>query len=149
MHEIRHGRHVVHALQVHLVFVTKYRRGVIDDAVRAIVIAACHDVCADFGCTLLAADGEDDHLHVLVAYPPTVAISRLVNSLKGVSARKVRAARLSGVRRLLRGDHFWSPSYYAATTGGANLATVQAYVEQQRVPGKRKTGPKQQARTPP
>lgn len=44
-------------------------------------------MCADFGAELVEMDGEDDHVHLLVASPPHVAIARLVNSLKGVSAR--------------------------------------------------------------
>ena len=125
-----------------MVFVTKYRRGVITDRIRPILTEAAGDVCTDFGATLLAADGADDHLHLLIAYPPQVAVSRLVNSLKGVSARRVRAANPPGLRAKLWGEHFWSPSYFAATTGGASLETVRAYVEQQREPGRKKTGPK-------
>ena len=48
------------------------------------------DVCADFGAELPEFNGERDHVHLLVHYPPSVAISRLVNSLKGVSARRLR-----------------------------------------------------------
>jgi putative transposase len=44
-------------------------------------------VCADFGAELVEMNGEDDHVYLLVASPPHVAIARLVNSLKGVSAR--------------------------------------------------------------
>jgi hypothetical protein len=47
-------------------------------------------VCADFGAELVELDGEDDHVHLLVAYPPHVAVARLVNFLKGVSARRLR-----------------------------------------------------------
>jgi REP element-mobilizing transposase RayT len=45
------------------------------------------DVCADFGCELAEFNGEAEHVHLLVNFPPTVAISRLVNSFKGVSSR--------------------------------------------------------------
>ena len=44
-------------------------------------------VCDDFEAELIEMDGEDDHVHLLVNYPPKVAISALVNSLKGVSSR--------------------------------------------------------------
>jgi putative transposase len=47
-------------------------------------------VCADFGAELVEMDGEDDHVHLLVSYPPKVAVARLVNSLTGVSARRLR-----------------------------------------------------------
>ena len=47
-------------------------------------------VCEDFGCELVEFNGETEHVHLLVNSPPTVALSRLVNSLKGVSSRRLR-----------------------------------------------------------
>ena len=81
------------------------------------------DVCADFGARLVQRNGEDDHVHLLVTYPPQVAVSRLVNPLKGVSSRRLRLA-LPGSdapRATL-----WSPSYFAASAGGAPLETLKA-----------------------
>lgn len=128
----RSGRHVVFSLQVHLVFVPKYRRAVITDRVFSVLHAAWEQVCRDFECELRETGWESDHVHLLVGYPPKVALSRLVNSLKGVSARRVRAADLSEVRGKLWGAHFWSPSYCAVSCGGAPLETVKRYIEQQR-----------------
>ena len=85
--DVRRGRSVVHNLHVHLVFVTKYRRGVFT----AQMLTRCEEVmravCRDFGAELREFNGAEDHVHLLVHYPPSVAISRLVNSLKGVSSR--------------------------------------------------------------
>ena len=50
-------------------------------------------VCRDFEAELVECSGEDDHVHLLVRYPPKVALSRLVNSLKGVSSRRLRDIR--------------------------------------------------------
>lgn len=128
----RSGRHVVFSLQVHLVFVPKYRRAVITERVFSVLHAAWEQVCRDFECELRETGWESDHVHLLVGYPPKVALSRLVNSLKGVSARRVRAADLPEVRGKLWGAHFWSPSYCAVSCGGAPLETVKRYIEQQR-----------------
>jgi putative transposase len=92
------------------------------------------DVCEDFGGTLDEVDGQADHLHLLVSMPPKVAPAKLVNSLKGVSSRFLRQQRFPEVRKALWGDHFWSPSYFVASTGGATLAKVKAYIRQQRPP---------------
>jgi putative transposase len=73
-------------------------------------------------------------LHLLVGFPPKVSLSTLVNSLKGVSARRLRAARLPDVERKLWGPHFWSPSYCAVSCGGAPLEIVKQYVAAQRAP---------------
>ena len=67
-------------------------------------------------------------------YPPKVALSRLVGSLKGVSARRLRQEFPDHIRKYLRGGHFWSPSYFAASCGGAPLAIIKEYIEQQKRP---------------
>jgi putative transposase len=130
--QFRSGRHVVYTLQVHLVFIPKYRRGVITERVFRILKTAWEHVCSDFGCELLETGWESDHVHLLVSYPPKVALSRLVNSLKGVSARRLRAEKLPEVSKKLWGEHFWSPSYCAVSCGGAPLETVKRYVQKQR-----------------
>lgn len=74
---------------------------------------------------------EADHLHLLIEYPPKYSVSVLVNAFKGTSSRLLRTARPDIARKYLRGV-LWSPSYFAASTGGATLETVKRYVEQQR-----------------
>ena len=98
--EFRRGRSVVCSLQVHLVFVTKYRRGVFNDDLLDVCKTAMEQVCADFDVHLVEFNGEDDHVHLLIEYPPTLQLSRLVNSLKGVSARMLRKQRSSQVSNL-------------------------------------------------
>jgi len=132
--DLRRGRSVVFSIHFHLVFVTKYRRGPITPKVREFLGKIFTDVCADFGGTLDEMNGEADHLHLLVSMPPKVAPAKLVNSLKGVSSRFLRQQRFPEVRKALWGDHFWSPSYLVASTGGATLAQVKAFIRQQRRP---------------
>src|SRR5262245_54176507 len=117
--EFRTGRHVVFQLYAHLVFVPKYRRGVISERVWRILREAFESVCKDFEGELLEANYEADHVHLLVTYPPKVALSRLAGSLKGVSARLLRAQKLPEVQPKLWGEHFWSPSYCVVSCGGA------------------------------
>ncbi|QDN74518.1 IS200/IS605 family transposase (plasmid) [Streptomyces sp. S1A1-7] len=93
------------------------------------------DVCADFGAELHEFNGEKDHAHLLVHYPPKIALSRLVGSLKGVSARRLRQEFPDHIRRYLWGDHFWSPSYFAVSAGGAPLTVIKEYIENQKRPG--------------
>ena len=131
--DYRRGRTCVSAIHIHLVFVTKYRRHVFDaDAVEQLrgIFA---DVCTKFEAKLVEMDGGDDHVHVLVEYPPKVSVSALVNSLKGVSSRLLRKARPDLASRYWQGV-LWSPSYFAASCGGAPVSIVRQYIEQQRTP---------------
>jgi putative transposase len=131
-HGFRTGRHVVFNLHAHLVFITKYRRGVITQRVRAELEQSFRKVCEDFESELLEFDGGDDHVHLLVAYPPKVALSRLVNSLKGVSARRIRTRDFPEVGGKLFRTAFWSPSYCAVSCGGAPLDIIKRYIQDQR-----------------
>jgi putative transposase len=131
--DIRQGRHCVFKLHANLVFVTKYRRGVFDgDAINRLR-TIFDKVCADFEAQLIEMDGEDDHVHLLVEYPPKVAVSNLVNSLKGVSSRLLRKERPDIQKRYWKGV-LWSPSYFAASCGGAPISIVRQYIEQQQTP---------------
>ncbi|MDR0478317.1 MAG: IS200/IS605 family transposase [Burkholderiaceae bacterium] len=132
--ELRHGRHCVFLMHVHLVFVTKYRRGVFTKAILDELRLIFAKVCLDFEAQLAEFDGEDDHVHLLVNYPPKVSVSALVNSLKGVSSRLIRQKNYPSIRRKLWGGSLWSPSYFAGSCGGAPIAIIRQYIEQQQTP---------------
>ena len=130
---LSHGRHCVFSLHVHLVFVTKYRYRVFDgDAIQRLRVLF-EKVCTDFESILVGMDGEDNHVHLLVNYPPKHSVSTLVNSLKGVSSRMLRLERPDLARRYWKGV-LWSPSYFAASCGGAPIAILKTYIEQQKTP---------------
>ena len=121
-------------MHAHLVFVTKYRRGVFTKEILDDLRSMFASVCADFKAELVEFDGEDDHVHLLVNYPPKVAISKLVNSLKGVSSFLIRKKNYPTIKKKLWGGALWSPSYFAASCGGAPIAIIRQYIEQQRTP---------------
>ena len=131
MQDFRRERHSVSRLTVHLVCVTKYRRKVFDAEALGWLQGHFAKVCGTMGCELLACDGEGDHLHAIIKYPPKVSVSVLVNALKGTSSRLLRKERPDIAHRYFKGV-LWSPSYFAASTGGAPLEVVRHYVEQQR-----------------
>ena len=132
--EIRHGRHCIFLMHVHLVFVTKYRRGVFTKEVIDDLRTIFTGVCLDFEAELTEFDGQDDHVHLLVNYPPKVSVSVLVNSLKGVSSRMIRQKQYPSVANKLWGNALWSPSYFAGSCGGAPIAVIRQYIEQQQTP---------------
>ncbi len=135
MSEFRTGRHCVFMLHAHLVFVTKYRRKVFDAKALEELEEIFSGVCKQFEVELVEFDGEYDHVHLLVSYPPKVSLSKLVNSLKGVSSRRIRQGGHRWVDRALgKAKSLWSPSYFAGSCGGAPLEVVKQYIESQRTP---------------
>lgn len=121
-------------MHAHLVFTTKYRRAVFTSELLESCENAMRKVCEDAGAELREFNGEGDHVHLLVQYPPQVTLSTLVNSLKGVSSRVLRRDHPEKIKPLLWGDHLWSPSYFAGSCGGAPLSAVQDYIENQQRP---------------
>ncbi len=121
-------------MHVHLVFVTKYRRGVFTKEILDELHLIFASVCIDFEADLVEFDGEDDHVHLLVNYPPKVTISKLVNSLKGVSSHLIRKKDYPSIRKKLWGRALWSPSYFSGSCGGAPIAMIRQYIEQQKTP---------------
>jgi putative transposase len=117
-----------------LVFVAKYRRLVFTKEILEALRTIFADVCQDFEATLAEFDGERDPVYLLVTYPPKVAISRLVTSLKGVSSRLIRKKHDPTIERALWGGSLWSPSYFAGSARGAPLSVIRQYIEQQETP---------------
>ncbi|MFJ9907468.1 IS200/IS605 family transposase [Streptomyces sp. NPDC101152] len=132
---VRRGRTVVHTFHAHLVFTPKCRRGPFTDEILTRREEITWAVCADFETELVEFNGERDHVHLLVHYPPKVAISRLVGSLKGVSSRRLRQEFPGHIPQVPVGDHFWSPSDFAASCGGAPLGIIKKCIENQKRPG--------------
>ncbi|NNG76593.1 IS200/IS605 family transposase [Acinetobacter sp. ANC 4277] len=131
--EIRTGRHCVFNMHVHLIFVTKYRKNVFNLDMLDSMREMFKKVCLDFEAELTEFNGEDDHVHLLINYPPKVAVSNLVNSLKGVSSRHLRK-QYPEIKSKLWGGSLWSPSYFASSCGGAPLEITKQYIEQQQTP---------------
>lgn len=122
-------RHAVYDTHIHLVFVTKYRRKVLTDAMLSFCEQEMSRVAESLGSELEEFNGEADHVHMLVSLPPTLSIATLVNSLKGVSSRLLQ--RDYEKKLNLRDGKLWSRSYYAGSAGGAPLATLKSYIANQ------------------
>jgi putative transposase len=93
------------------------------------------DDCADFVTELAEFNGEPSHVHLLVHFPPKVALSKLANSLKGVSSRQMRQEFPDPRRHHRRTNRLWSGLYFAGSAGGAPTSALRRYIEQQNQPG--------------
>lgn len=121
-------------MHVHLIFVAEYRRKVFDSEAISRLKDLFAKTCSGFEAELVEMDGERDHVHLLANYPPKVAVSALANSLKGASSRAPRKERPDIARRYYLKGGLWSPSYFAASCGGAPTSIIRQYIEQQQTP---------------
>jgi len=91
-------------------------------------------VCADFETELTEFNGQSNHVHLPVNFPPKVAVSKLVNSLKGTSSRRLRQEFPNLLQHYYRANRLWAGSYFAGSAGGAPLSIVRRYTENQNRP---------------
>ena len=129
--DFRRGRNCVFNMHVHLVFVAKYRKLIFTEKLVNDLRKIFHDICEDFEAHLIEINGEKDHIHLLVNYPPKVSVSKLVNSLKGVSSRLLRKKKHPNIEEALWGNALWSPSYFASSCGGGSLEMIKTYIKNQ------------------
>ena len=120
-------------MHVHLVFTTKFRHKVFTARHLTRMEAIMSDVCSDFECELVEFNGGTEHVHLLVNFPPKVSISKLVNSLKGVSSRRLRREFPELRRHYWKSNQLWNGSYFAGSVGGASLSVLRKYVEDQSI----------------
>ena len=121
-------------MHVHLMFVAKYRRKVFTKAILSDLEKMFSKVCGDFEAELVEFDGEHDHVHLLVNDPPKVAVSKLVNSLKGSSSLLIRKKGYPTIQKALWSGSLWSRSYFAGSCGGAPIDVIRKYIDEQNKP---------------
>lgn len=128
--QFRRERHSVTDLKIHLVCVTKYRRSVFTSESLEVVEKSFREVAKKMDFKVLEFNGEDNHIHTLLEYPPKLSVSQIVNTLKGVSSRRYGQA---GYKKPHK-EALWSPSYFAVSIGGAPLEVLKEYIRNQQKP---------------
>jgi putative transposase len=128
---LRKERHSVSDLKIHLVCVTKYRRKIFTSESLAVIEKSFWEVATKMDFQVQEFNGESDHIHALIEYPPKLSVSQIVNALKGVSSRRYGQA---GYTKPYGKDALWSPSYFVSSIGGAPLEILKQYIQNQRGP---------------
>ena len=126
---LRSNSDVVFQCAFHVVWCPKYRRRVLGGQIEERLKQIVREVIEEKGAWLVALEVMPDHVHLLVEVDPQYGIHKLVKALKGRTSRVLRAEFPTLRSRL---PTLWTNSYFVATTGGAPLAAVKRYVEQQK-----------------
>jgi putative transposase len=129
--QFRRERHSVTDLKAHLVCLTKYRKSVFTAEGLMVIEKSFKEVAKKMDFQILEFNGEGDHIHALIEYPPKLSLSQMVNALKGVSSRRYGQA---GLHKPCGKDALWSPSYFAISVGGAPLEVLKQYIRNQEKP---------------
>jgi putative transposase len=131
---LKKGYRNVYDLNIHLVLVTKYRKKIINRAMLTRLNEILTATCQKWKSTLTEFNGEDNHVHLLISYPPDVEVSKLVNNLKTVSSRLIRKEFANEINATYQKAVFWSGAYFVASCGGVTVEQLKSYVEKQDSP---------------
>ena len=128
MKEYRKGSHTKFAIEIHLVWCTKYRKPILrgDIAVRFRAIAG--QECSELRVEVLSGVVAKDHVHMLVSIPPQVAVSKLVQQVKGKSSYKLQREFRSLQKEYWR-QKMRSRGYFACSTGNVSSEMIASYIE--------------------
>jgi len=123
--------HCVYDMKYHLVLVTKYRRKCFTAEILSRLEAICRELCQKWEVELLEFGGESDHVHLLLELNPTIQPSKLVNSLKTVTSRRIRKEYSEHLKHYYWKPVLWSRAYCLLTAGGAPIEVLREYIENQ------------------
>lgn len=123
------NRNVVYKCYYHVVWCPKYRRKVLHSGVDERLKQVVHEVCNELGAEPMGLEVMPDHVHLLVGVDPQFGVHRLVKRIKGKSSRVLREEFPWLKSRI---PSLWTNSYFVTTTGGAPLAAVKKYIENQK-----------------
>lgn len=113
----------------HVVWIPKYRRNVLTNDVAERLKAIIHEVAAEHSAEIIELEVMPDHVHILCEIDPQFGIHRLIKRIKGRSSRLLRQEFPKLRSRL---PTLWNNSYFVATVGGAPLAVIKQYIEDQK-----------------
>ena len=128
-----HKSHNVPVLIYHFVCPAKYRRVVFDEAVDQVLREVCLEIAERFEITFLEIGVDRDHVHFLVQSVPSYSATKIIRTIKSITAREV-FKRAPHVKQQLWGGAFWSKGYFVSTVGRpASAEVMRRYVRAQRI----------------
>lgn len=123
------NKNVLYSCKYHVVWCPKYRRKVLVEPIDTRLKQIIEEVCQEHKFDILSMEIMPDHVHLLIECDPQFGIHKLVRLLKGRSSRLLRQEFPVLERKL---PTLWTNSYFVSTVGGAPLAVIKQYIENQK-----------------
>ena len=130
MQNYRKTSHTTYDCRYHIVWITKYRKKVMSGVVAERVRELVRQICKENDVEIIKGHVSKDHVHLFVSIPPHLAISKLVQILKGKSSYKLLGENKE-LSKQFWGRHLWARGYFAVTVGNVNSEEIQKYIEEQ------------------
>jgi putative transposase len=130
MQNYRKTSHTTYDCKYHMVWITKYRKPVMTGILAVRIRELIRGICKEHEVEILQGHISSDHIHLLVSVPPHLAISKLVQYLKGKSSYKLLMENKQ-LSKMFWGRHLWGRGYFVATTGTITDEVIKSYIENQ------------------
>jgi putative transposase len=124
------GAHTKHRLQVHLVWIPKYRKRVLRGKVAIRLKRLLYEACEVNRWWIGELSIPEDHVHVMIQVKPSDSIASVVQVLKGGTSRIIRKE-FPELEEFLWGESFWADGYFAESVGTVDEEVVRKYIRSQ------------------
>ena len=126
-----HKSHNVSVLLYHIVCPAKYRKAVFSEEVGNELKEICIEISKRYEIHFIEIGTDGDHVHFLVQSVPTYSPTKIVRTIKSITAREL-FRRLPSVKEILWGGEFWTDGYFINTVGKkGNETVIQEYIKKQ------------------
>ena len=131
MDEHIYKRHNKSLLLYHLVFPLKYRKKSLTDKSGKTLQEICCGISERYEIQFVEIGYEPDHVHFLVQSVPSISVTKIVRTIKSITARELFRLHPE-IKQFLWGGKFWTSGYYANTVGQyGNKDVIKKYIENQ------------------
>jgi REP element-mobilizing transposase RayT len=126
-----HKSHNVSVLMYHIVYPAKYRKVVFSEEVDQTLKEICLEISMRYEIYFLEIGTDGDHIHFLVQSVPTYSPTKIVRTIKSITAREI-FRRIPSVKKDLWGGEFWTDGYYISSVGKkGNEIVIKTYIQEQ------------------
>ena len=130
METYRSSAHTRYDIKYHFVWITKYRKGVLEGEVAFRVRELIREVCRTNEIEILRGHVAREHVHLFVSAAPHMSPSKIMQYIKGKTSRKLMME-FKHIQRAFWGRHLWARGYFVATSGNVTDEAIQEYIRLQ------------------
>ena len=126
----RKGSHTVFDLKYHIVWVTKYRKPILNTKRATRIRNLIREICLTNSVQILKGHVSKDHVHIFVSIPPQLSVSKFTQLVKGKTSRKLLQED-KPLNKQYWGNHLWARGYFATSSGQITDEQIMEYIENQ------------------
>ncbi len=130
MQHYRKTSHSLYDIKFHLVWITKYRKPVLNGVIAERCRALIRQICKSNEVEIIKGHVSKDHIHIFVSVPPYLSVSQLMQKLKGKTSRKLMME-FKPLSKQFWGRHLWARGYFAASSGHITDEMIMEYIQNQ------------------